>query len=341
MKSVWIDWYPFILFSVFQRRTFLSVAFLLVRLFYVSLNKVNDLELVYLEKEWEAVCTFFPFCSNRPEWSWQNCKRKTLFKKKKKVEVWNPLVFSILFHFGTSVIACIYAFTQIDGILKHCCNLTIMHTTVHAFDVNFITTYCRSCCAISQKNDNFLWSRAMDSTLMWNRVSVMKMIQFLMYKLKGVQHTGLNLLRLHTTSSSKTKLSYCPSEKQKNLYNTFNFCSWLKLTHLQRWLKAHAGIKVWSEVHFVDSTRFVLKSTIFEAISIEKVDWNVNSSKNSHGLTPSSSFTSRAEAEAVYTAYGGCLAPLAKGSLGRKSLLLGRRGDEEIVICLSCENNVL
>lgn len=88
---------------------------------------------------------------------------------------------------------------QIADVLKHCCN----PTTVHTFDVSaaFIPTYCRSSFAISQKNADFLRSSAMDWTLMSNSFSVMKMIPLLAYKLIAIQHSGLNLLWVHTTTS--------------------------------------------------------------------------------------------------------------------------------------------
>lgn len=38
------------------------------------------------------------------------------------------------------------------------------------FDGNLVTTHCRSCWA--QKGSNFLRFGAMDSSLMWNKVSV-------------------------------------------------------------------------------------------------------------------------------------------------------------------------
>lgn len=47
----------------------------------------------------------------------------------------------------------------------------------------------------------------MDSSLMWNKVSVMKMMPFSMYNIKGVQQTGLNLGWLHITTCNKTKIA--------------------------------------------------------------------------------------------------------------------------------------
>lgn len=73
------------------------------------------------------------------------------------------------------------------------------------FDGNFVMTHCSSCWA--QKSRNFPRSGAMGSSLMWNKVSVMEMMTFLMLKIKGVQQTRLNLQWLHITSCNKTKIA--------------------------------------------------------------------------------------------------------------------------------------
>lgn len=42
---------------------------------------------------------------------------------------------------------------------------------------------------------------------MWNKVSVMDMVTFLMPEIKDVQQTRLNLQWLHITSCNKTKIT--------------------------------------------------------------------------------------------------------------------------------------
>lgn len=149
---------------------------------------------------WAAVCTSLPFGGSprgkgsSSEACWLSCTRTTWLKKTcQSVE---------LSSFSSSALLspplCAHrGWWHPETLLSL--------TAGHASDGNFGTTHCRSCW--TQKSGNFPISGAMDSSLRWNKVSVMKMMPFLMHKMKGVQQAGLNLPWLHITTRNKTKIA--------------------------------------------------------------------------------------------------------------------------------------